>query len=141
LHSQKYSKLLGAKLLNGFGIRRIPKNLNTSITYHIVNNGGVRLQDKQSTIDRIKAKQLAFKQLKINNILKEKTQEAFNEYINPLPKEQPCKYMTGISEIINLCNNKFECKFKGEIYKSFTKNPKKECLRQRTLRFEKMLEH
>jgi hypothetical protein len=49
--------------------------------------------------------------------------------------------MTGISEIINLCNNNFNCKFKGEIYKSFTKNPKKECLRARIIRFEKMLEH
>lgn len=90
--------------------------------------------------DRIKAKQLALRQLKVNRILKEKSQEDFNQYINSLSKEQKCKYMTGISEIINLCNNNFQCKFKGEIYKSFTRNPKKECLRQRTLRFEKMLE-
>jgi len=99
------------------------------------------LQNTQSDIERIKAKQIAFKNLKINNILKEKSQEAFNQYLNILSREEKCKYMTGISEIINLCNNNFNCKFKGEIYKSFTKNPRKECLRERILRFEKMLEH
>jgi len=96
------------------------------------------LQNLQSDIDRIKVKQLALRKLKI---LREKTQEDFEKYIDSLPTDLKCKYMTGISEIINLCNNNFQCKFKGEIYKSFTKNPKKECLRQRILRFEKMLEH
>ena len=117
-----------------------PIFLNNTLSFYIVNNGGVRLQALQSDIDRIKAKQLALKQLKVNRILG-KSQEDFNEYIDSLPKELKCKYMTGISEIINLCNNSLQCKFKGEIYKSFTKNPKKECLRQRILRFEEMLEH
>jgi len=91
--------------------------------------------------DRINAKQIAFNRLKINNTLQAPSQEDSNNYINSLPREHKCKYMTGISEIINLCNNNFNCKFKGEIYKSFTKNPKKECLRARITRFEKMLEH
>ena len=99
------------------------------------------MQDLQSSIDRIKAKQFAFKQLKVGRILRDKSQEDFNQYVNSIPNDHKCKYMTGISEIINLCNNKFECKFKGEVYKSFTKNPKKECLRERRLRFEEMLEH
>jgi len=99
------------------------------------------LQNLQSDIDRIKAKQLAFGELKIRNILREKSQGEFNQYIDILPKEEKCKYMTGISEIINLCNNNFNCKFKGETYKSFTRNPKKECLRERVARFEKILEH
>ena len=99
------------------------------------------MQNMQSDIDRIRAKQLAFKQLKVNNSIKDSSQEDFSQYINSLTKEHKCKYMTGISEIINLCTNNFNCKFKGEIYKSFTKNPKKECLRERILRFEKMLEH
>ena len=95
----------------------------------------------QSDIDRIRAKQLAFRDLKLNNSIKDSSQENFNQYFTSLTKEHKCKYMTGISEIINLCSNKFNCKFKGEIYKSFTKNPKKECLRERILKFEKMLEH
>jgi len=95
---------------------------------------------QQSDINRIKAKQLALKQLKVHRVLN-KTPEDFENYINSLPKEQKCKYMTGISEIINLCNHNHECKFKGEVYKSFTKKPHKECLRPRILRFEKMLEH
>lgn len=99
------------------------------------------MQNLQSTIERIKAKQIAFKKQKIDDFLKHKSQEDSNQYIASLTKDQPCRHMTGISEIIHLCNNNFECKFKGEVYKSFTKNPKKECLRPRTLRFEKMLEH
>jgi hypothetical protein len=95
----------------------------------------------QSDIDRIKAKQLAFKRLKIDNILKDRSQEHFNRYFDLLSKEEKCKYMTGISEIINLCNNNFNCKFKGEVYKSFTRDPRRECLRERITRFEKMLEH
>ncbi len=132
------------------------KILYNTLSFYIVNNGGVRLQDLQSDIAGIKAKQLAFRQIRINNTLKEtskqsfeglensfskKSQEEFNQYIDILPKEESCKYMTGISEIINLCNNNFQCKFKGEIYKSFTQNPKKECLRERIIKFEKMLEH
>ena len=95
----------------------------------------------QSDIDRIKAKQIAFNHLKVNNTLQAKSQEDSDTYIASLQREHKCKYMTGISEIINLCNNNFNCKFKGEIYKSFTKNPKKECLRARITRFEEMLEH
>ena len=99
------------------------------------------MQNLQSDIDRIKAKQLAFRDLKLNNSIKNSSQENFNQYLDSLKKEHKCKYMTGISEIINLCTNNLNCKFKGELYKSFTKNPRKECLRERILRFEKMLEH
>ena len=99
------------------------------------------MQNLQSDIDRIKAKQLAFRDLKLNNSIKNSSQENFNQYLDSLTKEHKCKYMTGISEIINLCTNNLNCKFKGELYKSFTKNPRKECLRERILRFEKMLEH
>jgi len=110
-----------------------------TLPYYIENKGGVRLENLQSTVDRIKAKQEAFRELKINNLLREKTPEDFERYINALSKEEKCKYMTGISEIINLCNNHFNCKFKGEIYKSFTSMPKKECLRERAIRFERIL--
>lgn len=99
------------------------------------------MQNLQSDIERIKAKQVAFRELKINNILKEKSQQEFDQYFNFLPKEAKCKYMSGISEIINLCSNNFNCKFKGEIYKSFTSKPKKECLRERITKFEKILEN
>jgi len=114
-----------------------PQNLNIN-PFYIVNNGGVRL-DVQSTIDRIKAKQVALKHLKINNSIK--TQSELDKYIDSLSKEHKCKHMTGIPELINLCNINLNCKFKGETYKSFTKNPKKECLRERIVRFERILEH
>lgn len=99
------------------------------------------MQKMQSDIERIKLKQLAFNHLKINKVLQTDSKGDFDKYMNSLSREHNCKYMTGISEIINLCNNEFNCKFKGEVYKSFTKNPKKECLRARIIRFEKMLEH
>jgi len=99
------------------------------------------LPDLQSDIERIKAKQQALRELKITNSIKDNSQEGFNQYLNSLSKEELCKYMTGISEIINLCNSKLKCKFQGEIYKSFTKNPRKECLREKIIKFEKMLEH
>ena len=98
------------------------------------------MPDLQSDLDRIKVKQQVLRELKINNGLKYNSQDDFNQYITALPKDQKCKHMTGISEIINLCNNKFKCKFQGEIYKSFTKNPRKECLREKITKFEKMLE-
>lgn len=98
------------------------------------------MQNLQSGIERIKAKQFALRELKINNLLKEK-QEEFDHYISSLTKEENCEYMTGISGIINLCNNPLNCKFKGEVYRSFATTPRKECLRERILRFEKILEH
>lgn len=98
------------------------------------------MQNLQSDIERIRAKQFALRELKINNLLKEK-QEEFDHYISSLDKEENCEYMTGISGIINLCNNPLNCKFKGEVYRSFATTPRKECLRERILRFEKILEH
>ncbi|MBW2988863.1 hypothetical protein KY358_00940 [Candidatus Woesearchaeota archaeon] len=92
-------------------------------------------------IERIRAKQLAFRELKAGRALDEQSKDEFTQYINSLPKDNVCRYMTGISGIINLCSSRFNCRFKGELYKSFTNDPKKECLRQRMLRFERMLEH
>ena len=98
------------------------------------------MQDLQSTLERIRAKQHSFRELKINNLLKQK-QEDFDHHINSLQRDEKCEYMTGISGIINLCNNPLSCKFKGEVYKSFATTARKECLRERTLRFERILEH
>ena len=99
------------------------------------------MKDLQSSIEKLRAKQLALRKLKLHHFTKEESQQELNQYTNSLSKEDVCKYMTGISGIINLCNNHFECKFKGEVYKSFTKNPRKECLRARAVKFEKILEH
>ncbi|HZX45593.1 MAG TPA: hypothetical protein VFF28_07980 [Candidatus Nanoarchaeia archaeon] len=90
----------------------------------------------QASLDRLKAKQLELRHLKLKHY-----QEDFDKYIASLFKDEQCQYMTGISGIISLCNNNLECKFKGEVYKSFTAEPKRECSRERALRFEKMLEH
>lgn len=98
------------------------------------------MQDLQSTLERIRAKQHSLRELKIQNLLHEK-QEDSDHYINSLNTKETCQYMTGITGIINLCNNPLACKFKGEVYKSFTSAPKKECMRERTLRFERILEH
>ena len=98
------------------------------------------MPDLQSSLERIKAKQHSFRELKIQNLLHEK-QEGFSHYINSLSTDDKCQYMTGIIGIINICNNPLSCKFKGEVYKSFATTARKECLRERTLRFERILEH
>ena len=95
---------------------------------------------QQLDIDRIRAKQHSLRELKISNLLKEKEEE-FERYMISLPREETCKHMTGISEIINLCNNPLNCRFKGEVYKSFASTPRKECMRERAIRFEKILEN
>jgi len=90
----------------------------------------------EASLERLKQKQKELKQLRLSHY-----QEDLDKYISSLYRDEKCKYMTGISGIINLCNNNLNCKFKGEIYKSFTATPKKECLREKAVKFEKMLEH
>ena len=100
------------------------------------------MQDFQASLERIKEKQEFLRRLKLENSLKEHSQEEFEHYIETLPFGQTCRYQSGIPEMINLCNNRnFHCKFKGEYYKSFTKTPKKECKREEMMKFIKILEH
>ncbi|MBU0627798.1 MAG: hypothetical protein KKC75_01290 [Nanoarchaeota archaeon] len=98
------------------------------------------MPDLQASLERIKDRQHSFRELKIQNLLHEK-QEDSDHYINSLNTKETCQYMTGITGIINLCNNPLACKFKGEVYKSFAATAKKECLRERALKFERILEH
>ena len=98
------------------------------------------MENLQDTVERIEAKQHSLRELQINNLLKQKQQE-FEHYMDSLNREEKCQHMTGISGIINLCNNPLNCKFKGEVYKSFATTPRKECLREKMVRFERMLEH
>lgn len=94
-----------------------------------------------SQLERIKDKQRSLRELKIKNSFgfSESNQDEFNRYIKSLPKDTPCKYSTGIHGIVNLCNNpKFECKYRGEIYKSLASIPKKECKRDKMAKIESL---
>ena len=95
-----------------------------------------------SQIDRIKEKQQKLRELKIRGsfVVKERTQEEFNNYIKILTRDDICKYATGIHGIITLCNNSlFKCRYQGEHYKSFLKVPKRECKREKLARVESLL--
>jgi len=99
------------------------------------------LNNTKVNLERIKRKQEEFRRNKLNHLIKE-TKEEFERYIRNLSVGEPCKYMTGISDIINLCNNSlFECEFKGEVYKSLTGAPRRECLREKITRLKKIIEH
>jgi len=96
-------------------------------------------------IEELKKRQEALRILKERNSYfferKEKTQEEFNNYANKLPFELNCKYMTGIRGIVSLCTNEsFGCRFKGNDYYLLGQSkPKKECVRDKTLRIERSL--
>jgi len=71
---------------------------------------------------------------------KEKTQEEFNSYINSLFDGDSCKYMTGIRDIVSLCNNTlFECRFRSRDQFSFSGKSKFECERERMLRLRSLV--
>ena len=100
---------------------------------------GVKLSAISAQLDRIREKQRRLRELKINNSFsfRENTQEEFSRYIMNLPRDDPCKYATGIHGIVTLCNNSlFQCKYQGEPYKSLLKVPKKECKREKLAKIE-----
>ncbi len=71
---------------------------------------------------------------------KEKTQDAFEKYISSLFDSELCKYMTGIKEIVSLCNNTlFECKFRSRDNFNFKGKLKFECQRERMIRLRKLV--
>ena len=70
----------------------------------------------------------------------EKTQGEFNEYIKNLPSSLHCKYMTGIKEILSLCNNNlFECRFRSEHNFKIQGKLKFECQRKKMLELKNLL--
>jgi len=95
-----------------------------------------------SQLERIREKQRSLRELRIQNSFgfKENTQEEFNRYIDNLPRDDPCKYATGIHGIVTLCNNPlFQCKYQGEPYQSLVKSPKRECKREKLAKIEGLL--
>lgn len=72
---------------------------------------------------------------------KKTTQEEFDKYIQVLPLELSCKFMTGIRGIVSLCaNESFNCRFKGGDYYSLgMKKPKRECSREKIIKLERSL--
>lgn len=71
---------------------------------------------------------------------KEKTQGEFDKYMNSLYDNEVCKHMTGIKEIVSLCNNTlFECKFRSEDNFNFKGKLKFECQREKTLRLRRLV--
>lgn len=70
----------------------------------------------------------------------EKSQEEFDKYINSLFDSEQCKYMTGIRDIVSLCNNTlFNCKFRSKDNFNFRGRLKFECQREKTLRLRKLV--
>lgn len=71
---------------------------------------------------------------------KEKNQHEFDKYINSLYDSEICKYMTGIREIVSLCNNTlFECQFRSRDNFNFRGKFKFECQREKILRLKKLV--
>ncbi len=72
---------------------------------------------------------------------KKTTQEEFDKYIQVLPLELSCKFMTGIRGIVSLCTDEsFNCRFKGGDYYSLgMKKPKRECSREKIIKLERSL--
>ena len=71
---------------------------------------------------------------------KEKTQEEFDKYVNSLFNSELCKYITGIENIISLCNNTlFECKFRNRDNFNFRGKLKFECQRERMLKLKELV--
>jgi len=70
----------------------------------------------------------------------EKTQEEFDRYIKSLREHELCKYMTGISNIVSLCNfPSFHCKYRGKDSYGVSTNGKYECQRERIIKLSKLL--
>ncbi len=71
---------------------------------------------------------------------KEKTQGEFDNYIKSLFDDEPCRYMTGIREIVSLCNNTlFNCKFRSKDNFNFRGKLKFECQREKILRIRRLV--
>ena len=91
-------------------------------------------------LERIKIKQALFREQK--RLFEEKltNQEEFERYLNSLIIDENCVFMSGIREIVSLCNDSsFNCKFRSDEYYSLGQSPKKECNRLKMLRYEKIL--
>ena len=94
-------------------------------------------------LNRIEDKQKKFRDLRegrIGSVSEESTQEAFDSYIKSIPKDMPCKYMTGIKGIISLCSNpEFRCSFRKEEEYASLGSAKKECMREKMIKMKKLL--
>lgn len=70
----------------------------------------------------------------------EATQEEFDRYINSLSDHEVCKYMTGIKDVISLCNYPtFYCKYRGKDRYGFSGSQKFECHREWIVKLRKLL--
>ena len=92
----------------------------------------------KTRIKRVKAKQDVLRKAK-SSFLGKETQTSFDTYIGGLSHDTTCKHMQNISGIMTICDNALACRFKGEHYHSFGKDPKPECKRERLLKFEDLL--
>jgi len=70
----------------------------------------------------------------------EKRQPEFNKYIRSLFDDEPCKYMTGIRNIVSLCNNTlFNCEFRSRENFNYKGKLKFECQREKTIKLRRVL--
>lgn len=102
------------------------------------------LKEKETSLDKKKDKLDEFRGLKDRlAFLKgrgDKTQSEFDKYIRLLFDDELCKHMTGIKDIISLCNNNlFDCKFRSRDNFNFRGKLKFECLREKEIKLRKLL--
>ncbi|MDA1196588.1 MAG: hypothetical protein O2779_01335 [Nanoarchaeota archaeon] len=91
----------------------------------------------QRRLDRIAKKQDAlWKQKKLDAL---DNQHHFDVYLGALDVGMDCRFMKEVSGVVDLCGNALSCKYKGELYASFSSEPKPECKRSQLIKFEDIL--
>ena len=70
----------------------------------------------------------------------ETNQEDFDNYIRLLHDHEACKYMTGVGDIVSLCNfPSFKCQFRSKDKYGFSGSDKFECRREKIVRLRRLL--
>lgn len=101
------------------------------------------LEKRDSFLEEKQRKIREFRSLKHRlaflNRRDEKTPEQFDKYIKTLFDGEQCKYMTGIKDVVALCNhNIFDCSFRSRDNFNFHGKLKFECLREKTLNLKRL---
>ena len=88
-------------------------------------------------LERIQKKQDAlWKQKKLHAL---EDQGHFDSYLTSLAVDMPCRFMKEVAGVVDLCGSKLKCKYKGELFASFSSEPKPECKRAHLIKFEDIL--
>jgi hypothetical protein len=91
----------------------------------------------QRRLERIQKKQDAlWKQKKLDAL---GDQKHFDAYLGKLDVDMPCRFTKEVAGVVDLCQNALACKYKGELFASFSSEPKPECKRTQLIKFEDIL--